>query len=125
MKQPNQSNEARIATRYNQDTTSDPKWIGKYRAAIVGGSLMLIGLLGIYGCTKKSEQHMAVVSPNPSTAPGPAVSPLPAVIATQPVAHKRKVQRTSPTATYTNDAYGYPFVIRVITSSRNRASQQV
>ncbi len=109
MKQSDRFNDASTTTRYNQNTTSDPKWIGKYKAAILGSSVMLVGLLGVYGCSKKSEQHMAVVSPNPPAAPTPTLSSLPPITAVQPVTHKRKVQRTSPTATYTNDAYGISF----------------
>jgi len=71
---------------------------------------MLVGLLGIYGCSKKTEQQAAVVSPNPPSAPSSPVPQLTASSAThQPAAPKRIVQRRSPTATYTNDAYGISF----------------
>jgi hypothetical protein len=102
-------NEVKTTTRYNPNTTSDPKWIGKYRAAILGSSLMLVGLLGVYGCTKKSEQQISSVSPNPPASP--SAPPVPAAVptATQPAAPKRVVQRKSPTATYNNDAYGISF----------------
>jgi hypothetical protein len=109
MKQSDRFNDVKITTQYNQDTTSDPKWIGKYRAAILGSSLMLVGLLGIYGCTKKSEQTTAVVSPNPPAAPSAPVLPVAAAVTNQPGAAKRIVQRKSPTATYTNDGYGISF----------------
>jgi hypothetical protein len=108
MKQQDRFNEVKPTTRYNPDTPSDPKWIGKYRAAILGSSLMLVGLLGIYGCTKKSEQHMAVASPHAPVAPIAPVSET-AATAVLPVAPKRMVQRRSPTATYSNDAYGISF----------------
>jgi hypothetical protein len=100
--------EVKTTTRYNQNPTSDPKWIGKYRAAILGSSLMLVGLLGVYGCTKKSEQQIAAVSGNPPSPSAPVV-PAAASTTTQPVVQKRIVQRKSPAATYTNDAYGISF----------------
>jgi hypothetical protein len=109
MKQSDRFNDVKTTTQFNPDTTSDPKWIGKYRAAILGSSLMLVGLLGIYGCTKKSEQPTAVVSPNPPAAPSAPVLPVVATDTNQPVAAKRIVQRSSPTATYANDAYGISF----------------
>jgi hypothetical protein len=107
MKQQDRFNEVKTTTRYNQDATSDPKWIGKYRAAILGSSLMCVGLLGVYGCTKKSEQHISVVSPNSPILPSIKVDT--AASTTAPVAPKRIVQRRSPTGTYTNDAYGISF----------------
>jgi hypothetical protein len=109
MKQSDRFNDVTTTTRHNPDTTSDPKWIGKYRAAILGSSLMLVGLLGVYGCTKKSEQNISALPPNP---PATASAPAPVTTATaiiQPAAPKRIVQRSSPTATYTNDAYGITF----------------
>jgi len=108
MKQQDRFHEVKTTTQYNQDAPSDPKWIGKYRAAILGSSLMLVGLLGIYGCTKKSEQHMAAVSPNPAVAPSaPVLQAGPT--AALPAAAKRIVQRRSTTAIYANDAYGITF----------------
>jgi hypothetical protein len=106
MKQSDRFNEVTTATRRNPDPTSDPKWIGKYRAAILGSSLMLVGLLGVYGCTKKSEQHVASLSQNP---PAPSAPALPEATAIPRVAAKRKVQRTSHIAVYSNDAYGISF----------------
>jgi hypothetical protein len=106
MKQSDRFNEVTTTTRRNPDTTSDPKWIGKYRAAVLGGSLMLVGLLGVYGCTKKSEQRVAGLSQNP---PAPSAPALPEASAIHPVAPKRMVQRTSHLAVYTNDAYGISF----------------
>jgi hypothetical protein len=102
-------NEVKTTTRYNPDTNSDPKWIGKYRPAILGSSLMLVGLLGVYGCTKKSEQQIAAVSANPPASPSAPQVPVAASTTTQPVVQKRIVQRKSPTATYTNDAFGISF----------------
>ena len=106
MKQSDRFNEVTTTTRRNPELTSDPKWIGKYRAAILGSSLMLVGLLGVYGCTKKSEQHVASVSPNP---PAPSASAVPKATAIPRSAPKRMVQRTSHTAVYRNDAYGISF----------------
>ena len=109
MKQTDRFNES-TTTRHNQDTISNTKWISNYRAALLGSSLMLVGLLGVYGCSKKSEQPTAVVAPNPSPIPSSPVSTLVASSATdQAAAPKRIVQRRSPTATYTNDAYGISF----------------
>jgi hypothetical protein len=106
MKQSDRFNDVTTTTRRNPDTTSDPKWIGKYRAAILGSSLMLVGLLGVYGCTKKSEQRVAGLSQNP---PAPSAPVLPEATAIHPVAPKRMVQRTSHLAVYANDAYGISF----------------
>jgi hypothetical protein len=109
MKQSGQSNEGNNTTHYNPGPTSDPKWIGKYIAAILGGSVILVGLLGICGCTKKSEQQTAYLSP---TAPAAATAPvLPGAtpLTSRPAAPGRIVQRKSPRSTYTNDAYGITF----------------
>jgi hypothetical protein len=106
MKQSDRFNDVTTTTRRNPDTTSDPKWIGKYRAAILGSSLMLVGLLGVYGCTKKSEQRVASLSQNP---PAPSAPAVPEATAIHPVAPKRMVQRTSHLAVYANDAYGISF----------------
>jgi hypothetical protein len=111
MKQPNRPNDVTTATRYNPDTTADPKWIGKYRAAILGGSLVFVGLMGVYGCTKKSEQSVAAMTANPSSTPTVPALALSAKgpNTKQPAAPKRIVQRRSPTATYANDTYGVSF----------------
>jgi hypothetical protein len=109
MKQSGQSNEVKNTTRYNPDPTSDPKWIGKYRAAILGSSLMLVGLLGIYGCTKKSEQQTALASPTPPVSASAPVLPGVTALTSLPAAPKRIVQRSSPRATYSNDEYGITF----------------
>jgi hypothetical protein len=108
MKQSDRFNDVTTTTRRNPDTTSDPKWIGKYRAAILGSSLMLVGLLGVYGCTKRSEQNISAL---PTARPVAASAPVAPVVTTAvaPVAAKRIVQRRSPTATYANDAYGISF----------------
>jgi hypothetical protein len=108
MKQHDRFDEVKTTTQYNQDAPSDAKWIGKYRAAILGSSLLLVTLLGIYGWTKKSEQHIAVVSPNPPAGASAPVLQAPST-AGPAVAPKRVVQRRSPTAIYTNDAYGLTF----------------
>ena len=101
MKQQNKSNE---------ETTNQYKWISNYRAALLGSSLMLIGLLGIYGCSKNTEQQTAMMSPHPPAPPSSPVSQSPAAAtANPPAAPKRIVQRRSPTATYTNEAYGISF----------------
>jgi hypothetical protein len=68
-----------------------------------------VGLLGVYGCTKKSEQQISTVSANPPASPSAPAVPAAAPATTQPVVQKRIVQRKSPTATYTNDAYGISF----------------
>ncbi len=85
-------------------------WISQYRAALLGSSLMLVGLLGIYGCSKKSEQQTTIVAPNTPAAPTSPVAPSTASSAkVQPLTPKRIVQRRSLTATYDNSAYGISF----------------
>jgi hypothetical protein len=106
MKQSDRFDDVTTTTRRNPDLSSDPKWIGKYRAAILGSSLMLVGLLGLYGCTKKSEQHVASLPQNP---PAPSAPALPEATAIPRLAPKRMVQRTSHIAVYSNDAYGISF----------------
>lgn len=108
MKQSDRFNDVTTTTRHNPDTTSDPKWIGKYRAAILGSSLLLVGLLGVYGCTKKSEQNISALPTTPPVEASASVAPV-VTSAVVPVAPKRIVQRSSPTSTYTNDAYGITF----------------
>jgi len=108
MKQSDRFNDVTTTTQRNPDTTSDPKWIGKYRAAILGSSLMLVGLLGVYGCTKKSEQNISALPTTPPVAASAPVAPVLTSVGV-PVVPKRVVQRSSPTAVYANDAYGISF----------------
>jgi hypothetical protein len=109
MAQLNRSEEKRSTARIDLVTTKALQ-SGKYRAALIGGVMMLTVLLGIYGCSKETSKP-ATMPQTQAASSQPAVPDPPIAASTpiQPPARKRPVQRRASLTTYTNSDYGVSF----------------